>query len=129
MCKNSEVVEIIAKIREEEGIKLFYDYLICESSNPGSNISMVLMVGPIKESEITIQLAKRIAEIYNVELSKYDFSKGKWSEPRDYGTVFSVIVPDEDCESVVQNLKQAYVNFRDAIRNLVENALEIKTAS
>jgi len=118
--KVDQLEKIINKYDEEVkkyGCELFYDFFT------GSTVSTELMIGPIETSGIEGLIAEKIAKKYDVKLRRYDFSRGKWSEARDYRTVFSVPVPDNesDFESIVKKLCGARKEFSEALEKLVEN--------
>lgn len=79
-------------------------------------------------SGILGQLAEKIAEKHGVELTIYDFSGGRWDEPRDYRSVFSVILPDDESkfEKMVIKLYEAKKELREATDLLLNRILETK---
>ena len=119
--KTEKIDRIIQKHTEEVknfGSELFYDFFV----NP-PEISMELMVGPLEVGEgVTHLLAEKIAEKFGVKLTKYDFSGDRWSEPREYKTVFSVTVPDDEgkFENAVERLCVALREFREASNRMIK---------
>jgi hypothetical protein len=99
------------------GSEIFYDYF----ADP--ELSMELMIGPLEIDEgLTYDLALKIAEKYGLRLRRYDFSRGKWSEPREYKFVFSVTVPDDEKEikSVVKKLLDASKELKEAKTHILK---------
>jgi len=114
--KLDKIIEQYIKEVEASGAELFYDFFV----NP--QLSMHLMVGPLEVSEgLTYQLATRIAEKNNAKVVKYDFSRGKWSEPPDHRAVFSVMVPEDESrfEGIVEGLCQTLKEFREASNQII----------
>jgi len=123
-----DIDNLIKKIKEENNNELFYDYLIWSSENPGARISLIVMAGPIQEDIISIQMANNVIENTKVELIDYDFSEGEWSEPRDYGTVFAIVIPDDlkQAENTIRELSNVYEKFKQNLSNILEGLLKVK---
>ena len=119
--KAEKMDEIIQKYTEEakkSGSELFYDFFV----NP--DVSMELMIGPLEVSAgLTYHLAEKIAERNGIKLTRYDFARGKWSEPPDHRTVFSVTVPDDETEfeNTVEKLCEASKELKEATNRIIEN--------
>jgi hypothetical protein len=116
--KVKKICELIQKYQGEYGYKLFHSF---STENP--DICMELMTGPIEDSGVEGMVAKKIAEKYGLKLKLYDFSGGKWSEPRDYRYVFSLIVPDDESEyeSCVKKLYESRKELDRALNQLVKS--------
>lgn len=100
---------------EKYGSELFCDFY----ADP--ELSMELIIGPLKIDEgITYKLAEKIAEKYGVKLKQYDFSRGRWSEPRKYRYVFSVALPDAESE-----FDNAFERLLNASKELTEAKIRL----
>jgi len=112
-----EIVAQYDKNRVETEPDLFFDFFV----NP--EIHARLIMGPIDVADgISHLLAERIAKKNGVSLTQYDFSKDRWSEPRDYRPVFSLDLPDDEreFESSAQKLRKASKELKDSSERIVE---------
>jgi hypothetical protein len=104
---------------EKHEPKLFYDFFV----NP--EFSTELMIGPIgTPGDMMRPIAEKIAEKYEkygIKLKEYDFSRDKWSNPRDYRLVFSATVPYDgsDFERIAKNLCAAQKELQEVLSRVV----------
>jgi hypothetical protein len=118
--KAAKLREIAQEYNREKGDsepELFFDFLV----NP--EIHARLYIGPIDVADgITRLLAEKIAKKNGVTLTSYDFSRDRWSEPRDYRPVFSLDLPDDErkFESLAKKLCEASRELKGSTKKVVE---------
>jgi hypothetical protein len=117
-AKLTEIVQEYNRKKDDSEPELFFDFFV----NP--KIHARLIIGPIDAADgITRLLAEKIAKKNGVTLTSYDFSRDRWSEPRDYHPVFSLDLPDDErkFESLAKNLCEAARELKSSTKKIVEN--------
>jgi len=116
-AKLREIVEEYNRETDDSEPELFFDFFV----NP--KIHARLIIGPIYVTDgITHLLAEKIAKKNGVTLTSYDFSRDRWSEPRDCRPVFSLDLPDDEreFESLAKKLCEASRELKDSTEKVVE---------
>ena len=114
----TEIVQEYNRTKDNSDPELFFDFFV----NP--EIHARLIIGPIDAADgITRLLAEKIAQKNGVTLTLYDFSRDRWSEPRDYRPVFSLELPDDErkFESLAKKLCEASKELKSSTKKIVEN--------
>jgi hypothetical protein len=117
-AKLGEIVQEYNREKDDSDPELFFDFFV----NP--EIHMRLIIGPIDAADgITHLLAKKIAKKKGVTLASFDFSKDRWSEPRDYRPVFYLDLPDDERQfkSFAKKLCEASKELENSTKRIVEN--------
>jgi hypothetical protein len=120
-AKLAQIVQEYNRDRDISEPELFFDFFV----NP--DIHAKLIIGPIDASDaITRLLAEKVARKKGVKLTKYDFSKDRWSEPRDYRPVFSLDLPNDErkFKSVAKKLYEASREFKNSTEKIVDKIYE-----